>query len=79
MRTSILALCAIMSCSWYVWNWDLAFNSDFAMIGLVGRHILQTGEQFIYVPKVNYQGLLIPEYPVLVLTVKEGAADPCNP
>ena len=59
MRTSILALCAIMSCSWYVWNWDLAFNSDFAMIGLVGRHILQTGEQFIYVPKVNYQGLLV--------------------
>lgn len=59
LQVAVLVLSTLAVCSWYVWNWDLFFNSDFAMIGLVGRQVAKTGEQFIYVPKVNYQGLLI--------------------
>lgn len=55
----IIGLCALSVIGWYLYHWDLFFNSDFAMIGLIGKRILETGEQFIFVPKVGYQGLLI--------------------
>ncbi|NDC25405.1 MAG: hypothetical protein EBZ49_14930, partial [Proteobacteria bacterium] len=55
----LIGLSALGVSAWYTYHWDLFFNSDFAMVGLVGQRILETGEQFIFVPKVGYQGLLI--------------------
>ncbi|NBW98090.1 hypothetical protein EBR03_00820 [bacterium] len=48
--------------AWYLYHWSVFFNSDFAMIGLIGERILKTGETHLYVPMVGYQGLLIEGY-----------------
>jgi hypothetical protein len=54
----LLGLLAVLVGGAYVYFWRYGFNSDFAMIGLLAKKILTTGEQFIFVPKVGYQGLL---------------------
>lgn len=46
----------------YLVRWEAFFNSDFAMIGLIGKRILETGENYFYVPSVGYQGLLVEGY-----------------
>ena len=42
----------------YVYYWRFGYNADYAMIGLLAKRILETGEQFIFVPGAGYQGLL---------------------
>ena len=54
----LLGVLAISVGGLYVYFWRFGFNSDFAMIGLLAKRILTTGEQFIFVPKVGYQGLI---------------------
>lgn len=45
--------------AFYAIQWRFAYSSDYALIGLVAKRILLTGEQFIFVPTVGYQGLLL--------------------
>src|SRR3954462_10546866 len=56
--TPALSLLAMLVGGLYVYFWRYGFSSDNAMIGLLAKRILTTGEQFIFVPKVGYQGLL---------------------
>jgi hypothetical protein len=59
----LLGLLASLGISaWYLYHWQVFFNSDFAMIGLIAERILKTGETYLYVPTVGYQGLLIEAY-----------------
>lgn len=63
MFLALLGLLASLGISfWYLYHWQVFFNSDFAMIGLLGERILRTGETYLYVPTVGYQGLLIEAY-----------------
>lgn len=59
MSFFVIAPAVLLVVGWYVFHWDVFFNSDFAMIGLIAKRVLETGEQFIFVPKVGYQGMLI--------------------
>jgi hypothetical protein len=54
----LLGLLAIGVGGIFVYIWQFAFSSDYALIGLIGKRILTTGEQFIFIPQVGYQGLL---------------------
>lgn len=54
-----LAILALLITILYVYNWKLHFHSDYALIGLIAKRILDTGEQFLFVPSVGYQGLII--------------------
>jgi cytochrome bd-type quinol oxidase subunit 2 len=58
IKNSLLALLAIGVGMIYVYYWRFGYNADYAMIGLLAKRILETGEQFIFVPIVGYQGLL---------------------
>lgn len=63
MFAHILALVSALGVSaWYLYHWEVFFNSDFAMVGLIGSRMLETGEVYLYVPKVGYQGLLVEGY-----------------
>lgn len=55
LTSAVLATFAYLA----VTQWWIAFNSDYAMVGLVGKSILESGRQFIFVPEVGYQGLLL--------------------
>jgi hypothetical protein len=46
----------------YLIHWDLAFSSDTAMIGLMGKYVAYHGERPIFVWSVGYQGMLIDAY-----------------
>ena len=43
----------------YTYYSDIFYNSDYALIGLLAKRIAETGQQFIFVPKAGYQGLLL--------------------
>ncbi|MEO5970565.1 MAG: hypothetical protein ABIQ95_11610, partial [Bdellovibrionia bacterium] len=58
MKRKLLACLAISVGMIYVYYWRFGYNADYAMIGLLAKRILETGEQFIFVPIVGYQGLL---------------------
>ena len=58
IRRSLLVCLAIGVGLIYVYYWRLGYNADYAMIGLLAKRILETGEQFIFVPIAGYQGLL---------------------
>ncbi|MGZ3688545.1 MAG: hypothetical protein ACXWP5_05130 [Bdellovibrionota bacterium] len=49
-----LAVCAL-----YVWCWEIGYSSDYAMIGLLAKRIIEHGESSVYLFTVNYQGMLL--------------------
>ena len=59
IKFPIITFSALLVSGWYLFHWDLFFNSDFAMIGLLAKRTMEQGQQFVFVPKVGYQGLLI--------------------
>ena len=46
----------------YLVAWRIAYSSDNALIGLMGKYILERGERPIYVWEVGYQGLVLEGY-----------------
>jgi hypothetical protein len=46
----------------YLFNWDVAFSSDTALISLMAKRIAFFGERPIFVWKVGYQGILVEAY-----------------
>ena len=59
----LVVLCALVAV-WgaYLWCWDLSYNSDVAMIGLMARRIAAGLEQPIFVWTVGYQGMFLEGY-----------------
>ena len=54
----VIAFLSVFVGGLFAYFWRFGFSSDYAMIGLIAKRILDTGEQFIFVPSVGYQGLL---------------------
>lgn len=74
MLFNVASVLAVLSIAfWYLFHWEVFFNSDFAMIGLIGERILKTGEIYLYVPQAGYQGLLIEGYLSAILFKLLGA------
>jgi hypothetical protein len=46
----------------YLLAWEIGYSSDTALIGLMGKYILERGERPIYVWDVGYQGLILEAY-----------------
>lgn len=46
----------------YLVAWEIGYSSDTALIGLMGKYILERGERPIYVWAVGYQGLILEAY-----------------
>jgi len=54
-----LAILATIVGVLYAYTWRFGYNPDYTMIGLFAKRMIQTGEHFIFVPKVGYNGLLL--------------------
>ncbi|MGK5085614.1 glycosyltransferase family 39 protein [Bdellovibrionota bacterium FG-1] len=57
--TFLIVVSAALITAAFVYYWEIYFDSDVAMIGLIGKSILERGEHPIYVWSVGYQGMLI--------------------
>ena len=61
-QRSLLAigiLANIIMCGYFLYHWRLGYNSDVAMIGLMAKNFMVTGELPIFVWTVGYQGMLL--------------------
>lgn len=68
-----LAVCAAVALvamlTAFLRAWTLAFNSDFAIVGLLAKRFLETGELPLFIGQVGYQGLLV-EVPAVAAAYK---------
>lgn len=46
----------------YIYFWDVSYNSDYAMIGLFAKSVLEKGERSLYIWQVGYNGMLLEGY-----------------
>lgn len=60
--TLVLVGTAIFIWAAYIVNWDIGYNSDVAMIGLMAKNIAFAGERPIFVWSVGYQGVFLEAY-----------------
>ena len=53
-------------------TWTFGFNSDYVVAGLLAKRTLETGQWFIFVPGIGYQGMLL-EGGLIALSFKSWA------
>lgn len=56
---SIVTILWVSVSLFYLWRWEVFFNSDFAIVGLTALESLRSGAWFIFIPSTGYQGLLL--------------------
>ena len=67
LASAVIALVVMLIA--FLKAWTIAFNSDFAIVGLLAKRFLETGELPLFIGQVGYQGLLI-EVPAVALAYK---------
>lgn len=57
--TALLVIAIGVMSGLFLQYWQYGFSSDYAMIGLMAKHILERGEHPIFVWSVGYQGMFL--------------------
>ena len=62
----IAVSCLLLAISWITYaflsNWSLGYNSDQALLGLMAKSVVETGERPLFVWSVGYQGIFMEVY-----------------